>query len=488
MVGCQLAGNTNNNRFAPPPLQAAPAAWNETHDLGHHHHPLVCFQNSHTNHHSYNYNNASQHGLHLSNTADPFRPQPSPWSSVPSLILDALFNLVFSETKPPPFVSSPPPPLSSAATSFSASLPASPTATDSHTASATAQATMGWLGCNTPALTIAFALGAATCAFIAILSVVLPDWYKSMRDAYRRRKERREQEAAGITTTNNNNNNNNNANSNNIRSGQQPPTATTTAGLVAAATRPELLQAPSQPHTARGSIMLVGAGPGSVNLLTIAAMRAIKEADVVVCDRLVPDAIRRLARGQVVVTTKRHGTADAGQEAIYAACLRALAQGKRVVRLKGGDPFVFGRGAEEVLRFRQHGYEPIVIPGISSCTAAPLLSGVPLTTRGVADRFLVCTAHGQQDSDPRYPMFDPACTFVFLMGVRRVEQLTKRLIAFHKFPPSTPACIVQEASMRTQCQLSTTLELLPCLAKANNISAPATIVIGNAVTTLMSTA
>lgn len=148
----------------------------------------------------------------------------------------------------------------------------------------------------------------------------------------------------------------------------------------------------------QGTITLVGAGPGSVDLLTVAAVNAIKTADVIVADRLVSENVLRLANGEVIISRKTYGNAEGGQEDIYQSCLKALSRGLHVVRLKGGDPFVFGRGGEEVLWFRHHGFEAKIIPGISSCIAAPVLSRIPLTTRGVADRFLVCTAYGKQDT------------------------------------------------------------------------------------------
>lgn len=153
--------------------------------------------------------------------------------------------------------------------------------------------------------------------------------------------------------------------------------------------------------SADGELVLVGAGPGHVSLLTLAALAAIAEADLVVADRLIPAETLRLCRGQLVVAQKEYGRAHVAQEEIHAACLKGLQRGWRVVRLKGGDPFVFGRGGEELLHFRQLGYRVRVVPGISSSLSAPLLAGIPVTHRGIADQILVATAHGKDDSGKR---------------------------------------------------------------------------------------
>ncbi|CAG8730399.1 6166_t:CDS:2, partial [Acaulospora colombiana] len=144
----------------------------------------------------------------------------------------------------------------------------------------------------------------------------------------------------------------------------------------------------------RGRIRLVGAGPGDPNLLTRAAYQAIQEADVILSDKLVPSEVLKLIPQQteVLVAAKKFcANAEASQEELNRLGLEALSQGKDVVRLKQGDPFLFGRGGEEFLFYRSNGYTPQVLPGISSCMSAPLLANIPVTHRGVASQLLVCT-------------------------------------------------------------------------------------------------
>jgi uroporphyrin-III C-methyltransferase len=132
----------------------------------------------------------------------------------------------------------------------------------------------------------------------------------------------------------------------------------------------------------------------------VAAVAALRTAEVIVADRLVPAAILALRQPgvEIFVAKKTYGRAHKAQEELYEACLAAVKRGRRVVRLKGGDPFVFGRGGEEVLRFRRAGVDVAVVPGISSCMSGPLLGGVPVTHRGVANQFVVTTAHGRDDT------------------------------------------------------------------------------------------
>eukprot|EP00730_Choanoeca_flexa_P000589 TRINITY_DN1025_c0_g1_i2.p1 TRINITY_DN1025_c0_g1~~TRINITY_DN1025_c0_g1_i2.p1 ORF type:complete len:331 (+),score=39.07 TRINITY_DN1025_c0_g1_i2:57-995(+) len=232
-------------------------------------------------------------------------------------------------------------------------------------------------------------------------------------------------------------------------------------------------------------ITLIGAGLGDPNLLTVGALRALQSADVVVADRLITPAILKLCRGRVYVAKKLCGRANVAQEEIYDECINAAKQGLKVVRLKGGDPFVFGRGGEEVLRFRQHGFGVSIIPGISSSIAAPACGGIPLTVRGIADSFVVATAHGKNGSEARLPTYVPHRTVVLLMGVSRMAQMAAKLVdATHDFPATTPVGIVERASRPDQRVTKTTLADVTAVAKAKKIAAPAVIVIGEVVNCL----
>ena len=134
------------------------------------------------------------------------------------------------------------------------------------------------------------------------------------------------------------------------------------------------------------------------------------------------------------------------QAELDAVVLAALEAGTDVVRLKGGDPFIFGRGGEEVALYRSRGYQPEVIPGISCCIAAPAAAMIPTTMRGLAHRVLVTTAHGRAGSDPDLPPFLPGCTFIFVMVVGRIAVFTEQLVT-GGFPADMPATIVQVTSM-----------------------------------------
>lgn len=228
---------------------------------------------------------------------------------------------------------------------------------------------------------------------------------------------------------------------------------------------------------ARARIELVGAGPGDPDLLTLAALRAIQRADLVIADRLIPDAILRLVRGELRVAQKSPGHAEDGQDELNRWALAALRANKYVVRLKNGDAYVFGRGAEEVLFFRRHGYEPTVVPGVSSALAAPLAAGIPLTHRGVADQVLITTGRGRGGAVPDMPPYSPTRTTIFLMAAERLAQLARDLVA-RGYPATTPVAVVERATCEDQRVLRSTLDRVGREAAAWAVQAPATVVVG----------
>ncbi|KAI9279667.1 tetrapyrrole methylase [Sporodiniella umbellata] len=199
-----------------------------------------------------------------------------------------------------------------------------------------------------------------------------------------------------------------------------------------------------------GSISLVGAGTGDPNLLTIAAYQAIKKADLVLADKIVPAEVVNLVECELKIARKFPGNADLAQAEFNEMALKAVRQGKNVVRLKQGDPYLFGRGGEEVLFFRRHNIVPQVIPGISSAVAAPLLAGIPLTHRSVASQFLVTTGTGAQNSLAPLPTYEKNRTDVFLMAIHRLEDLTRDLITKKNYPPDIPCAIIERASCKDQ--------------------------------------
>ena len=251
----------------------------------------------------------------------------------------------------------------------------------------------------------------------------------------------------------------------------------------------QLPEAPIAPatHTSvtGGRIRLVGAGPGDPELLTVKAFRAIQEAELVVSDNLVPKDILALVRGKLFIALKKsEGRADQSQDELMNVALEGARSGLNVIRLKNGDPFVYGRGGEEVLFFRKHGFEAEVIPGISSCLTAPLAALIPVTHRGVADQFLVATGQGKNGSIPAIPPYASHRTTIFLMSVARMADLVKDLVA-HGYPEDCPVAVVEKATFPDQRVIRATLSTIADLSATEKIQSPSTIVIGNSVNALV---
>ncbi|KAI8971869.1 tetrapyrrole methylase [Mycotypha africana] len=235
----------------------------------------------------------------------------------------------------------------------------------------------------------------------------------------------------------------------------------------------------------KGSITLVGAGTGDPDLLTIAAYKAIEEADLILSDKIVPEEVLKLVKCDLKIARKFPGNADAAQEEFNKLALKAIHQGKKVVRLKQGDPYLFGRGGEEVLFFRNHGITPRVIPGISSTVAAGLLAGIPLTHRSVASQFLVTTGTGAHNSAAPLPKYDKHRTDVFLMAIHRLEMLVKDLISTQKYPADIPCAIVERASCKDQRVIWGTLSNISDVLRACGGSRPpGLLIVGHAINVL----
>ena len=230
-------------------------------------------------------------------------------------------------------------------------------------------------------------------------------------------------------------------------------------------------------HAVVGRVTLVGAGPGDPRLLTIAARNALSSADLVLCDRLVPPAVRALAPAELRVAGKVPGRADAAQAELMRWMLEGARAGRHVVRLKCGDPFLFGRGAEERDALEAHGVPVEVVPGVSSALAAPLLAGISATERGVADRVVVCTGRGAGGVEVAPPAYCPHTTAVFLMSVGRLASLVAALRAAG-WPAACPAAAVERASHPDQRVMRASLAELPSVAAARRLEAPAVIVVG----------
>lgn len=236
------------------------------------------------------------------------------------------------------------------------------------------------------------------------------------------------------------------------------------------------------PETATcGRVALVGAGPGDPGLLTLRALRAMNEADVIVHDRLVSPEVLALARrdAQRIDVGKRVGDRADAQDRIHALLLNQARAGKFVVRLKGGDPFVFGRGGEELEFLRAHGIACEVVPGITAALACAAYAGVPLTHRQHAQSVRFITAHTKDSLDTLdwRSLAAERQTLAVYMGVGVLERLRGRLLA-HGRAAHTPFALVESGSRPEQRVIVGTLADLPERARAENVQAPALLILG----------
>ncbi len=234
----------------------------------------------------------------------------------------------------------------------------------------------------------------------------------------------------------------------------------------------------------KGHVVLVGAGPGDPEMLTLAALRWLARADVVVADRLVAKAMREgledLTTAEWKVVNKPRGGATAGQRELEAWTVEAALSGKTVVRLKSGDCGFFARTGEELHCYRAQGINVQVVPGVSAIHASSAAAQIPLTWRGCADRVQVVTAVGRDDSEPVAPDYDPNTTLVILMGIKVLPELVERLIA-SGHPRTLSAALVEKVSSPGERVITGTLEDLPRLVREHGVTAPATIVVGEVV-------
>lgn len=235
-------------------------------------------------------------------------------------------------------------------------------------------------------------------------------------------------------------------------------------------------------NNTKGSISLVGAGPGSVSLLTVGAMQAIQSADLVLADKLVPQQVIDLIpqqRTELFIARKFPGNAEAAQQELLEKGLTAARQNKRVVRLKQGDPYIFGRGGEEFNFFSEHGFVPKVIPGLTLALAAPVLANIPATHREVADQVLICTGTGRRGVVPVLPEFVLSRTTVFLMALHRIVELIPQLIA-NGWDPELPVAVAERASSPDQRVIRTTLADVAKAVEACGLRPPGLLITGYA--------
>lgn len=226
---------------------------------------------------------------------------------------------------------------------------------------------------------------------------------------------------------------------------------------------------------------LIGAGPGDAELITVKAMRALALADVVLVDDLVNPEILDMARAdaQIVHVGKRGGSASTPQDDIIATMLAHLRAGRSVARLKGGDPFVFGRGGEELLALRAAGIRVEIVSGITAGIAAPATLGIPVTHRGMAQGAIFVTGHSAGDNAPDWrALAATGLTLVIYMGMRRLDDIVDALLRAD-MPAATPCAAIESATLPGQRQTLAPLEALPAEVRRMGLGSPAILVIGN---------
>ena len=248
----------------------------------------------------------------------------------------------------------------------------------------------------------------------------------------------------------------------------------------------QLLATTSTAPPAAGEVTLVGAGPGDPELLTLKALRALQDADVILHDRLVPAAVLDLARRDAarICVGKAAGHIGSTQDEINALLIEHAKQGKRVVRLKGGDPFIFGRGGEELQALAAAQINFSVIPGITAAAGCAAYAGIPLTHRDHAHSVTFVTGHAQAHEPGQEPdwraLAQPRSTAVFYMGLARLEHIVAKLLE-HGAVPTCPAAIVAQGTTPDQRVITATLATITGASAAANLESPALLIVGEVV-------
>lgn len=238
-----------------------------------------------------------------------------------------------------------------------------------------------------------------------------------------------------------------------------------------------------------GKVFLVGAGPGDPGLLTVRALQLLQSADVVVYDRLVSPAVLELIpegvpRTSVGKASGRHSVPqDQINELLVELCMAEVPAPRRIVRLKGGDPFIFGRGSEEALFLHNHGIPFEVVPGVTAAAACSAYAGVPLTHRGLSHGVRFVTGHFLENKRLKLDwraLADPDSTIVIYMGLASLERICTAL-ANQGMDPATPAVAIQDGTTDRQRRVFGDLTTLPARVKSSRLAAPVIVVIGRTV-------
>lgn len=232
----------------------------------------------------------------------------------------------------------------------------------------------------------------------------------------------------------------------------------------------------------KGFVYIVGAGPGDPDLITVKALKALQAADCIIYDYLANPSFVDQYDCEKIYVGKKGSRHTLPQEGINALLIEKALAGKIVTRLKGGDPFIFGRGGEEAEGLFNAGIPFAIVPGISSFYSAPAYAGIPLTHRDFANAFEVITGHRRADSaagdDVNFPEYNPDRTFVFLMGIKNLPHIAESLLHKKNFPPDTPVALISWGTRPEQRVVTGTLSNIVDIARHHTVRPPSIIVIG----------
>ncbi|KAI8898818.1 tetrapyrrole methylase [Globomyces pollinis-pini] len=243
----------------------------------------------------------------------------------------------------------------------------------------------------------------------------------------------------------------------------------------------------NQSTAKKPTLYLVGVGPGSPDLITLKAQRLLHSVPVIISDRLVSENLfdSLPSSTRLLFSHKVCGKAPVAQKQINDWIVEHLNQGQDVMRVKGGDPFVFGRGGEELNLAKKLGYNVIVVPGISSCISAAAMAGIPVTHRGVADSFVVCTGQKEDGSWSGVPMFAKNRTLVLLMAIGVLGKLRDQLKDHHDYPIDIPVAVIFRATYPDQKIVFGTLIDIAQKVVDEGIKSHATVIVGHVVNCLI---
>lgn len=231
-----------------------------------------------------------------------------------------------------------------------------------------------------------------------------------------------------------------------------------------------------------GKVFLIGAGPGDAELITLKAIKALQAADVVLLDDLVSrDLLQHAPQARVIEVGKRGGCKSTPQHFINRMMVALAEQGQTVARLKGGDPFLFGRGGEEMLALRAAGIPVAIIPGVTSGIAVPASIGIPITHREYTHGVTFVTGHTQNGDSPNWQaLVDSGTTLVIYMGMKHIASIVNGLLAAG-VPADMPVAAIQQGTLPEQRQVISQLHMLPMAIKQEGLASPTIIVVGEVV-------